>query len=405
MGNQNQAGIPQAVPSSGGLPIGALQGMPVSGVMQRLGDRSLWLRTGSIIAKALAPLGQLCEYLRAHIFTESASAAHSAGSPMFCCTNGLGTYVVGFGNNDATNVYVSNDYGVTWTARAHNMTNSSGPCCMVWTGSNFVGGNSTSSVFLACTSADGITWAASTTSVTSGGTLTPNSAKIAWSGSVVAMTATANTGANGTCTSPTGLTGTWTGRTNAINSNIQFDGSPHGFILQGGTSIVTGDPTGVTWTGRSPGTIVSAAKPMAFADKFVLFQASGLTIQSTDNGATWSAPAAMGVDMPSYGFMNKTNTGRVYGTSASNSQIVYTDDGVFWKAQGFAIANPASVYPAVLNSMITTDGARSTVLVNNEATPRKVQYSAGSFNASNGVGSGVLYTSGSGGVNLFSKVG
>ena len=406
MGNPNQAGLPQTQQTSGGLPLGALMALPSAGMLQTLSDGSKWLRTGVIVAKSVAPTAALVETLRAHQFSESASSALPSVAASFLVTNGSGTYVVGYGSGDATNVYVSTDYGVTWTARAHNMAGATGPFGMCWTGSYFVGVNTAGTTFYACTSPDGVTWTASATGVTSGGTYTANTAKVVWTGTTV-FACTAATGANQCMTSPTGLTGTWTTRVLAvsISSAPQLDASSYGIIMQFGTSVQTGTADGITWTSRSPGTIVSAAKPMAFSDRFVLFQAvGGVTTQSVDSGLTWSNPVNSGVDAPTYAQMGKTAAGRVYGVSATNPQISYTDDGVYWKTQGFAITNPASQYPSVANSFIATDGARSMVLVTAGATGQKVQYAASSFNASNAIGTAVSYSTGSSGTNLFAKV-
>ncbi len=407
MGNINQAGLPQAPQSAGGTPIGFVMGLITNGVLQRLGDGSLWLRTGFIIAKALAPLGAACEYLRAHIFSESASAAPALPSALFCCTNGAGTYVIGFGAVDATNVYVSNDYGATWTSRAHNLGGSSGPSGMAWTGSVFVGVGTGSGTWQACTSPDGVTWTNSVTPGATGASFTTNTARAVWTGTAVVAVAQQNSATNTIMTSPTGLTGTWTFRNGAATVNAQplIDGNAYGSIIQFGGSVMTSDATGAAWTLRTPGTIVTAAKPLAFTDRFVLFQdATGKTIQSLDMGATWSAPVSIGVDLPVYGYMNKTQTGRVYGSCTLTSQIMYSDDGVFWKVQGYVTANPASQFPTLVTSLITTDGVRSMVLLTTGGVAQKLQYAASSFNAPNGVGTGVAYLTGTGGMNAFSKV-
>lgn len=404
MGNINQAGLPQAQQSAGGMPIGSLMALPPGGMLQRLADGSMWLRTGVIIAKALAPLGQLCEYLRAHIFVESASAAPAANGALFVCTNGLGTYVIGFGSADA-NVYVSNDFGLTWTARASNISVGTGPCSMCWTGSYFIGVNNNGPVHGACSSPDGITWTASTTGVTSGGTLSANTERVIWTGTTVFATAIANTASGGGMTSPTGLSGTWTSRGVAATVNQpQLSASAHGTIMQFGTSVQTSDQSAAVWTVRTPPTTpLSNAPPLAFSDKFVLFATGTTTIQSVDQGVTWSAPVATGVEQPNLSLTGKTPSGRVFGSCLASSQIVYTDDGVFWKIQGYATANPASNYPGVTAAMIATDGTASMVFVTTGGT-QKVQYSRGSFNNSTGVGTGLLASTGSGGSNLFAKV-
>lgn len=395
------AGLPKPAAINTAFPVGDLAPKSGQSALLTMRDGSQWLRTGAVIPRAGYPDAAAVEHLRAHIFTEITGATAIAATGV--ATDGNGTFVVAY--NSTTQVLVSNDYGATWTLRAHN-SGGGAISDVVWTGIRFAGvGNDATGVFGA-TSSDGITWAQSTVATALVG-YTVITAKACWTGTGVIVVAQSNTTA-GIWTSPTGLSGTWTARTAAlaINSAPQIDGFGANALIVLSTASATQQKsldTGATWVSQSIGSAnATGTKPIVLANNVAIVMLTATTYTFTTDFVNWSPTAfSAGVRAVNGGTFFKTPAGRVYGIGSGLNIVLFTDDGFAWREQAVSwlIYTDAATSPA--SCLFCFDGVRTAVCLG-LGVSRKPRVASSSFGFSNGVGTGV--TDSSTGLTLYARI-
>lgn len=125
------------------IPPGKLEFFPEGGVLKTLGDSSVWLRTGTAVAKGLYPQADLVPDLFVNGLPANMPAAISITQ---VATNGAGTILVCFA--DATNIYRSTDNGLTWALVAHGLGVKASAVC--WGNGQFIlAGNTGNNIVLA----------------------------------------------------------------------------------------------------------------------------------------------------------------------------------------------------------------------------------------------------------------
>lgn len=170
---------------------------PESGTMITKPNKEVWLRSGTVAASSLYPAAASVEAVMCH-GAASVTLPTAAAITGFA-HNGAGTAVAAYG--DATNVLVTTNYGASWANVAHSNANPVKDVC--WNGTQFItAGNSTSALTCSYSVAAAVFTAGGSAA---GTTLTANTVRITWNGSIALLAAAAGT-ASAAATTTSGVT-------------------------------------------------------------------------------------------------------------------------------------------------------------------------------------------------------
>lgn len=267
--------------------VGAMRFFPESGNSITFQDGSEWLKTGLVKNKTGYNIASITPSLQ--VLGIASTGTVPTGITDWA-HNGSGTIVVVTGS-DATNVHVSTDYGVTWSAVAHNLTVAA--CGVAYNGTTWiVVGNDATTFKISSSTAPTTTWTPRTSPTAfSGGT--SNTASAAWDVTAGKFVVVAGGGtANFAAYSANGTTG-WTAvnLATSLGANpvsVRASGSGAFVAVSQGTNTTQKSSDGITWT--NGGTNIAGSRLTYALGGFIRVYSSinGYVYKSTDGGTTWS---------------------------------------------------------------------------------------------------------------------
>lgn len=208
---------PNALVSQPSLPVGAAMTFASYAPLIQLEDGSQWLRSGTAIGVGRFPKADKIESLQ--LFGQGAPTTNPTLSGRTgCATDGNGNFVVVSGSG----LFVSTDYGNTWTSYSHNLTGGT-PCSVAYGNGNWViVGNTASTIYTAYKTgspAGNFT----TGSTIAGATLTADTAAVKYTGGTsFAIVATGSVATNSAAYSS--------------NSGVTFTGKTPSAVLGSGVT-------------------------------------------------------------------------------------------------------------------------------------------------------------------------
>lgn len=289
--------------------IGTVKFFPLMGSVMITPDGQEWLKTGLAKDKTNYPIAAATPSCQV---VGNSAPSYTGGDILSSATNGTGTIVIVPTTGDGTNLWVSTNYGATWTTVAHNLAQPAKS--VAYNGTTWVVVANTSSNLVVSTSTNpASTWTLAGNVLTiQGGGASPNTASVCWDSTnsrFVAVTA------GGSVTNAAGYSSngtTWTG----VNLSIALNGT---------TSIAVNGST-----------ILACC------------YGSGNVNKSVNGGTSWTTPASGGTNLSNV----VAASGKFFRTG-STTGIYYTTDGVAWTA---GVITEAGVYTNTDKQSLCSDG-------------------------------------------------
>lgn len=272
--------------------VGSMRLFPESGNSITFQDGSEWLKTGLVKNKTGYNIASITPSLQV---LGIASTGTVPTNIIDWAHNGSGTIVAVTGS-DVTNVHVSTDYGVTWSAVAHNLTVAA--CGVAYNGTTWiVVGNDATTFKISSSTAPTTTWTLRTSPTAfSGGTA--NTASAAWDTTASKFVVVAGGGtANFAAYSANGTTG-WTAvnlatSLGATYVSVKASGSGAFVAVSQSSNVTQKSSDGITWTnGGTTGTSLSRLTYALGGFIRVYSSTNGHVYKSTDGGASWTLLAS-----------------------------------------------------------------------------------------------------------------
>lgn len=319
--------------------IGTVKFFPHVGTSVVTQDGQEWLKTGKAKDKTNYPIAAItpsCQIIGI------ATSGYSGGDIRASATNGTGTIVV-VPTSNTSNVYVTTNYGASWTAVAHNLGTT--PSGVAYNGTTWVVvGNSTSNLIVSTSTNPTTTWTlvGNVLSIQGGGA-SADTASVCWdstSSRFIAVTA------GGSLTNASGYSAngvTWTGvnLTSAL-AGTTFIASTGGITLACGYSGTAVNKTvngGTSWTSAT-NTVTNYGNLVAASGKFFRPTTFDTTMVYTVDGTTWvtsSVPdSSISINVDKQVLVSD---GTTLFFNTPSRYIGSTTDGVTFACKGLNVSN------------------------------------------------------------------
>lgn len=315
--------------------VGSIRFFPPLGTNYITPDGQEWLKTGLAKDKTnypVAALTQACQVVG------NPAPTYAGGDIAASATNGAGIIVVVPSTGAGTNVWVSTDYGATWSVVAHNLpVTATG---IAYNGTTWViVGNNASSLYVSTSTAPTTTWtsAGAVASIMGGGAST-DTASVCWDGTnakwlaIAAGSSTSNAAAyssNGTAWTAVNIAAALSGRTSIATSG--------GTTLAGcySSGVIQKSTNGTSWT-NATSTETNAGNIVNASGKFFRVVSQIHLTYSTD-GSTWKNYAPTDVTFAISDGSRQvicSDGATMYALGAGSKYILTTTDGISFKIKG-----------------------------------------------------------------------